>query len=267
MPVTIGFIGSSKRGPVNDPQLIRRWGQFVIKFGSFLMSKYLAHAVYGFFNNGGSRCYVVNVGEAEEGSPDIKSGLEAFDKIDDIDFVVAPGQTDLEVHDAILSHCKNHGTRFAILDTIGEIKEEEKEKAEESGADEEAHEVGGEEKEAESEAEEGGEGPRGIEALPELEDTEHGLYFFPWIWVKGPKGEDTIVPPSGHIAGLYASSSEEDKHTPPVNRRLMGAISLTYRVRDADQRVLNSRGIECLRFHPKEVICIVGHDTFLDSYY
>ena len=31
-------------------------------FGDFTQSTFLSHAVYGFFNNGGSRCYVVNVG-------------------------------------------------------------------------------------------------------------------------------------------------------------------------------------------------------------
>ena len=35
-------------------------------FGDFKdCSEHLAHAVYGFFNNGGSRCFVVNVGAPE----------------------------------------------------------------------------------------------------------------------------------------------------------------------------------------------------------
>src|SRR5207247_105379 len=59
---TVGFLGESMMGPSNQAVLITNWSQFVKTFGDFTQSTHLAHAVYGFFNNGGSRCFVVNVG-------------------------------------------------------------------------------------------------------------------------------------------------------------------------------------------------------------
>ncbi len=46
---------------LNRPQLITNWSQYVEKFGGFVDGAYLPHAVYGYFQNGGSRCYVVSV--------------------------------------------------------------------------------------------------------------------------------------------------------------------------------------------------------------
>src|SRR3954471_13231521 len=59
---TVGFLGESAMGPANQAVLVTNWSQFVKTFGDFTQSTHLAHAIYGFFNNGGSRCFVVNVG-------------------------------------------------------------------------------------------------------------------------------------------------------------------------------------------------------------
>src|SRR5579862_8436188 len=59
---TVGFLGESMMGPTNQSVLCTNWSQYVKTFGDFTQSTHLAHAVYGFFNNGGSRCFVVNVG-------------------------------------------------------------------------------------------------------------------------------------------------------------------------------------------------------------
>lgn len=63
------FVGFAERGPVNEPTFIANWTQFVNTFGSFLPGGYLAHAVYGFFNNGGSTCYITRLpmNEADAG--------------------------------------------------------------------------------------------------------------------------------------------------------------------------------------------------------
>src|SRR5262245_58035256 len=74
---TVGFLGTCTKGPVNKPVFISNWSQFTNTFGDFRESQYLAHAVYGFFNNGGTRCFVTNVG-AHPGGLD-KVG-EAADK-------------------------------------------------------------------------------------------------------------------------------------------------------------------------------------------
>lgn len=55
------FVGFAERGPINEPTFLSNWTQFVSNFGNFIPGGYLAHAVYGFFNNGGSMCYVTRL--------------------------------------------------------------------------------------------------------------------------------------------------------------------------------------------------------------
>ncbi|GGV37380.1 phage tail sheath subtilisin-like domain-containing protein [Streptomyces spectabilis] len=61
------FVGLAPTGPLNEPTLVTNWTQYVTSFGDFTDGYYLAHSVYGFFNNGGSAAYVVRVGDAAEG--------------------------------------------------------------------------------------------------------------------------------------------------------------------------------------------------------
>jgi hypothetical protein len=46
---------------LNRPQLITNWTQYVERYGNFVSGAYLPQSVYGYFMNGGSRCYVVSV--------------------------------------------------------------------------------------------------------------------------------------------------------------------------------------------------------------
>jgi uncharacterized protein len=46
---------------LNRAQLITNWTQYRERFGDFVPGAYLPHAIYGYFMNGGSRCYVVSV--------------------------------------------------------------------------------------------------------------------------------------------------------------------------------------------------------------
>ena len=60
---TGGFIGFASRGTVNKAVFINSWSAYLNEFAgdnsAFETDKYLAYAVYGFFQNGGKRCYVV----------------------------------------------------------------------------------------------------------------------------------------------------------------------------------------------------------------
>jgi uncharacterized protein len=64
------FVGLAPGGPVNIPQRIANWSQFEQTYSDpaaahptpFMKGAYLAHAVYGFFHNGGTICWVVRVG-------------------------------------------------------------------------------------------------------------------------------------------------------------------------------------------------------------
>jgi phage tail sheath protein FI len=46
---------------LNRPILVTNWTQYVERFGGLVQGAYLPHAVYAFFLNGGTRCYVVSV--------------------------------------------------------------------------------------------------------------------------------------------------------------------------------------------------------------
>ncbi|WP_158893776.1 phage tail sheath family protein [Amycolatopsis anabasis] len=58
------FVGFAERGPLHEPVLVTNWTQFKQTFGDFVEGCYLAHAVYGYFLNGGGVAYVVRVGGA-----------------------------------------------------------------------------------------------------------------------------------------------------------------------------------------------------------
>src|SRR5581483_6258967 len=75
------FVGIAPFGPVNTPIKVTNWGQFARTFGNprepnagpFVKGAYLAHAVYGFFHNGGTQCYIVRVGDASTpGAPQLE---------------------------------------------------------------------------------------------------------------------------------------------------------------------------------------------------
>lgn len=70
------FVGLAPAGPANKPVLVTNWQQFVETFGAVeeggarnphLPGAYLSHAVYGYFLNGGGRCYVARVAPDQAG--------------------------------------------------------------------------------------------------------------------------------------------------------------------------------------------------------
>src|SRR3989440_12009807 len=71
------FVGLAPGGPVNTPMRISNWSQFARIFGDaqnpdngpFMEGSFLAHAVYGYFQNGGTLCWIVRVGAADGAEP------------------------------------------------------------------------------------------------------------------------------------------------------------------------------------------------------
>lgn len=62
------FVGPAAMGPLNQPTLLTSFKQFTDKFGSYVEDPYrvyAAHAVNGFFNEGGQQCYFVRVGNGK----------------------------------------------------------------------------------------------------------------------------------------------------------------------------------------------------------
>src|SRR3954471_18631926 len=69
------FVGLAPGGPINTPMRISNWTQFAKIYGDpvnsdngpFMEGSYLAHSVYGFFQNGGSNCWIVRGGGENRG--------------------------------------------------------------------------------------------------------------------------------------------------------------------------------------------------------
>jgi Bacteriophage tail sheath protein len=56
-----GFIGLAEKGPVSEAVKVFNFTEYQNRYGGFLSYSYLSHAVFQFFNNGGTQCYVVRV--------------------------------------------------------------------------------------------------------------------------------------------------------------------------------------------------------------
>ncbi|UZX04924.1 phage tail sheath family protein [Arthrobacter sp. CDRTa11] len=108
---------------LHEARVLDNWTQFVDQFvGKATEGSPLSNAVFGFFSNGGSRCYVVNVGKGGSlmGTAAKPTGLTLLEAIDDISMVAAPGYTDAEAYAALQAHVEHplRQDRMAILDTV-----------------------------------------------------------------------------------------------------------------------------------------------------
>ncbi len=73
---TAAFIGTAAKGPIRTPTFIQSWDAFKNTFGDFITEgpvSYLAPAVYGFFLNGGTACYIIRVGKSATASANLDS--------------------------------------------------------------------------------------------------------------------------------------------------------------------------------------------------
>jgi len=241
---TVGFVGMAEKGDLNKPTLITNWGQFVDKFGRYTSERpYLAPAVYGFFANGGSRCYVVRVTDGAtdgdyvgtDGGPGQRTGLQAFNEIDEVNIVCIPGVTSDTVQKAMITHCESMKDRFCILDPV--------EDADMTAIQNQKNDVVSE---------------RGYAAL-----------YYPWVKVAiETKENDKVkliqdfIPPSGYIAGIYARSDmERGVHKAPANEIIRGALDIKLPITKGEQDILNPLGIDCIRAFPGRGIRVWGART------
>ncbi|KOU08800.1 tail protein [Streptomyces sp. NRRL F-5755] len=203
----------------NTATLVTGWEEFRTAFGDLQEgNSTLAHAVYGFLDNGGSRCWVVRV---IEGSTDAETdaaliaALDQLQPIDEIALVAVPGAVSDAVQKAVLAHCENTFTqdRFAILD--GRRTRALTKAAIQGGTD----------------------------------DSSYGAIYFPWIEVFDPvTGRNLVVPPSGHIAGIYARvDSTRGVHKAPANEVIRGALDVELRISREQQAGLNPEDINVIR--------------------
>ncbi|MDQ6739416.1 MAG: phage tail sheath family protein, partial [Actinomycetota bacterium] len=108
---------------LDEAVVIDNYTQFSdIYVGNATTGTALANAVFGFFDEGGGRCYVVNIGTdgSLTGTSAKPTGLRLLEAIDDISMVAAPGYADAEAYAALIGHCEHplRQDRMAILDTV-----------------------------------------------------------------------------------------------------------------------------------------------------
>lgn len=153
-----------------------------------------------------------------------KSGLAAFEDLEDISIVAAPGYSQgyangnvlrvAQIQAALISHCERMRYRIAVLDspdaqTVGEVR-----------------------------------------SYRGQVDSTHGALYYPWVKVVDPVTEDEMMlPPSGFVAGIYARNDvEKGVHKAPANEVVRMAVGFEFLLNKAQQDVLNPEGVNCFRF-------------------
>ena len=209
--------------PAGAPQLVTSWAEYTRKFGdpglgTVSAANVLAHAVHGFFLNGGARLWIVRLSAwtVPQDSPDpLTPALAELAAIDEIALVAAPmfgvaNERVTVVQNALLDHCAAAQDRFAILDGPLDV-----------------------------------DGAITSGAVIRSARSDYGALYFPWIDVTGAGGH---APPSGHVAGVFARvDAERGVHKAPANEALRGAYGVRYRIGKAVHDELNPAGVNVLR--------------------
>jgi phage tail sheath protein FI len=206
------------------PILCTTFADFKRSFGDFSMDpdqNKLVHGVFGFFNNEGTRCYVMRY-------PDLTSlqaptALAPFEAIDEISIVAAPGINDVVVWGNLIDHCENMNDRVAILDPPdltppADFTED---------------------------------------SIKKMSNTDYGALYFPRIEVfdivtkltdpDSAEGE-IFVAPSGHMAGIWARvDNTRGVFKAPANEPIHGALGVEYQISKSLQAGLNPYGINAIR--------------------
>src|SRR4051794_11101428 len=100
---------------------VNSWTEFVELFGEIQTgNRYLAHAVYGFFDNGGTRCFVARVADAAGVGNGVDAVLLGLEAVDEVAVVAAPLPPDVPataltaVQSALVAHCGRMQDRVAV---------------------------------------------------------------------------------------------------------------------------------------------------------
>ncbi|MEU1376027.1 phage tail sheath C-terminal domain-containing protein [Streptomyces triculaminicus] len=219
----------------------------------------LAEAVYGFFANGGTSCYVVGflnpdtvVTEAGlGGDAEARTGLGGLETVPEVTMVAVPSLWDMTVAATeaasppnpdlptgksligkVLAHCTAQRNRLAVVDAPpGQLVEALKTFV-------------------------------GTLASPDSDDAAFTALYYPWVKVPGVDGIARTVPPSGHLAGVWArTDAERGVFKAPANQNLRGVLDLTTLLSDDQNGELNDKGVNCLRVFPGRGLLVWGART------
>ena len=83
-------------------------------------------------------------------------------------------------------------------------------------------------------------------------DNKYAALYYPWVYVYDPLTKSKkLVPPCGHMAGIYARVDvERGVHKAPANEYIAGITSLQVQVNTGQQEILNPRGVNVIRSFP-----------------
>jgi phage tail sheath protein FI len=153
---------------------------------------------------------------------DPRAGLALLEAIDEISILLAPDEVadgTGAVTNAVIDQCERLKDRFAVISAPHDAV--------------------------------------GVEALRPPRDSSHAAFYAPWVRVPNPGGKaPLLVPPVGHIAGIYARVDlERGVHKAPANEVVHGlvgdtalgisALQVTFTAREQD--LLNPRGVNVIR--------------------
>ncbi|WBB68167.1 phage tail sheath subtilisin-like domain-containing protein [Micromonospora sp. WMMD812] len=246
---------------------VNNWSDFLRLYadGEHLESTPLARAVFGFLDNGGTRCWVVNVGEggAITGTGQRRGGLQLLEAVDEISILAAPGFHDPVSHDALLSMAERLRTMVAICDPapdIDDVSALTRVATPSSGKPPKPAEGSGGSGSGGSGS--GGSGEAGLAAYRPRQ-SDFGAFYYPWLRVRDPlSGDLVLTPPSGHMAGIWARTDGlRGVHKAPANEPVRGAVDLAYLVTRPEHDVLNPKGVNVIRYFAGEGIRVWGART------
>ena len=164
----------------------------------------------------------------EDKGPGLRTGLQSFIENDRVSIMAIPGVTIPAVQLALVAHCENLASRFAILDIpMDKVKVTD------------------------------------VQTHRDILDSSYAAMYHPWVEVfdmLDKKG--TYIPPSGSIAGIYArSDTQRGVHKAPANEGVKGCTGLSSLYNKAEQDILNPAGVNLIRALPGKGIQVWGART------
>lgn len=181
---------------------------------------------------GGSDGKVANVSPnvymGEDNGPGKRSGLAAFLENVDVSIMAIPGVTAPEVQAALIAHCENCKSCFAILDVPIDRKK-----------------------------------TNDVVEFRDMYDTTYAAMYHPWLEMFDPLAKrSAYFPPSGAMAGIYArTDNERGVHKAPANEIVRGCTGLSCNYNEGEQDILNPKGVNLVRAFTGRGIRVWGART------
>ncbi|HEU5072748.1 MAG TPA: phage tail sheath subtilisin-like domain-containing protein, partial [Polyangiaceae bacterium] len=172
-------------------------------------------------------------------SADFGRALAVLDRVE-FQLLAFPGRTGTAFINAGLGYCDRRGDCFFIADGPGHVDP--------------------------NLAVSPGDARSFVDALPNR--SNNGAMYYPWLLVPDPVGAGRnprrFVPPSGHIAGIFARTDNRRgvwKAPAGIEATVTGAIGLQWQLIDSEQDILNPVGLNAIRQFPGAGIVCWGSRT------